>query len=1250
MPDSPQSSAAPASTTPKPRWRRRAQRGVFAFAALLVVLLALGYYYTRPQQLTPIIEGLLSKSIGGVAQLHHVRLDFTGQLTLEGLTLDLPGGPDAHAPGYARLFDCERITVGMDLRRIWRGVVDVNAIDIRRPRIHLVENPQLGRLNLEDLPLPRGNDSDTKVELRLPPLISLIDAEARFATLTPAGADRTDAVLGLAGELREQAAHPRRYDLALRTFGNAEVADTQLKGWVDTGTPGINLDLAGLAFNASYRPFVPPAFRELWDHLDPVGRVPAAAVNLETDSSGRIRLNRALIELTDVALTPPYAELGLFDDDIAPNAAGPRYAPRMTRVTGRLIADHQSVRIESLTGTIEGIDYHLSGSWGLNAATAGALTLQTDPFTVERNPLFVSGLPAAAARMFAGLKPSGRFRATTHVRRSTPGGPVAVSGRVQILDARAVYDKFPLPIEGLRGEVSFDPDAVRLDGLTGRGPGGGIITLNGEITPPRRHAEVALRVTARDVPYDDHLRQALGRHAAVADLFLSQEKLDAITQMPGVAATLAAPSAVAHGGGFTLGGKINTDVSIERPSGPDKRPAVSVTVHAAGLGAVFQHFPYPVTATGGRVIVAGPNVVLEDLTLSGPTGASATVTGRINRPDKRGPVFPDIRVSDIRAPADALLLAALPASAQEHLRPLNIQGEARGQVTVVRPPAGGDTQFVVHGKLTGAQAQPGSGTLTAGPLDADFVVTRDHTEITALRSGLDVGGTLDLTARFDWARDRRGFTLDGAARGVAFTPALADLIPEQNGVKRQVLDFMDRWQPGGDGNLRLEVQRHASGAAPGTDTPGAPDANDLDYTFEVEPRTLSLVHPHAPLRFERMSGRATLRNGHLGLNELTGEFPAGRATVNGQVGLDPGAATVLDLTATTTLPCPVAEAVLPPVVQDLLADLEVSGGVTLRDARLRLHPNAGRDENTVEFDGRLGLHDTRLSLGLPVTAVRGDMLTRVRVGAGRTHPELAFDLNLETLRMSDREISPLNVRLDNARWPDTLSFGPMLGSVYGGVLVGEGKIPLTDEQPCQLEFSVTDVNVAQFINATAPPEGPATVPRTPSPRAFSDPAGVSSSGLLSAGFTLELPLDRPEERRGRGVLRIHDADLFNRPFSNALLRASNLSLPLGAPLDRAWARYLLDGDTVRFDDLSISGPGLSINGTGTMTLPDQRLRLLMVSRNTEGPDIGPITDLFEMFRDELIAIKVRGTLQQPTTEVTALSGIRKSINTLFRDP
>lgn len=1270
MPDEPRPAArtAPApqttatTTGPGPerpgkarRCRRLCVKAAFALAALLTVLLALGYHYTRPQQLTPLVSGLIGRAVGGVAQLDRAQLSFNGALTLEGLSLSLPKA-HPHAPGYDQLLDCQRIAVQLDFRRVWRGVVEAREIEIHRPRIHLVEDPLTGRLNIEDLPLPRGDDRSAGVELRLPPSISLVDAQARFATLDQAGVDRTDAVLQFAGDLREQDDHPQRYDLDLQTYGSDAVADTQLKGWVDTGNPALNLDLAGLAFNASYRPFVPPAFRALWDRLEPVGQVPTAAVNLETDSAGRVRLNRAVLELANVNLTPPYAELALFDQEVAPNAAGPRYAPRMTGVNGRLIADHASVRIENLTGTIEGVRYHLNGTWGIDAATPGALTLQTDPFTIDRNPLFVSGLPTAAARLFAHMTPSGRFQATTQIRRATPGGKVAVSGRVKVIDARATYAKFPFPVENIRGVVSFDPDAVRLEGLTGRGPAGGVITLNGEIAPPHRDAGVRLLVTARDVPYDADVRAALGNNAQAADLFFDQSQLDALRDQPGVNAALSVSTAEAQDSAannattaentplaFALGGDVKVDVLIDRPPGPDRKFSVRTTLHPAGMGMVFGPFPYPMTATGGQVVVTSGGTEVKNLTLVGPTGASATVSGRIDQPHKGGPTYPNLEITDVRAPADALLMAALPASAQQHLRPLRLTGEARGAVSVLRPPAGSDnTRFVVHGALTGAQARPGSGTLNVNDLDAQFVVTPDHAQITSLHGALSTGGTLDLSARFDWAPGQQGFTLQGATSDATFGPELADLIPDETDAKAPVLELLERWQFGGLGDLRLQLQQ--TNAPP--DTPEGSGTPHIDYTLEVQPHTLSLVHGDIPLRFDNISGRATVRPGHIELDGITGSFPTGQATVNGDVGLSPGAHSVLELTGQTALPSTTAGAVLPTAVVDALVAVSINGQVTLNDARLLLRPDADANENHTEFDARLGLRNARINLGAPVTDINGEMLVKVRTGAGRAHPAINLGLNLQTARVSDRLISPLTVDLNNDRWPDTLTFGPLLGSMYGGVLVGEGSIPLTDQHACRVRLNLIDVATSPFIAAGTPAAAQAPGPGT---RAFSDADRAPAADLLSAGLTLEIPFDRPQDIRGRGTLEVRDPKLFNRPLSNAILRATNLSLPSGSPLDRASAHFLINGDTLRFDELSIIGDGLSITGVGTMTLSDQRLRLLMASRNTGALSVGPFSDLVEMFRDELIAIKVRGTLSEPTTELTALSGIRKSLRTLFRD-
>ena len=86
---------------------------------------------------------------------------------------------------------------------------------------------------------------------------------------------------------------------------------------------------------------------------------------------------------------------------------------------------------------------------------------------------------------------------------------------------------------------------------------------------------------------------------------------------------------------------------------------------------------------------------------------------------------------------------------------------------------------------------------------------------------------------------------------------------------------------------------------------------------------------------------------------------------------------------------------------------------------------------------------------------------------------------------------------------------------------------------------------------------------------------------------------------------------------------------------------------MRFDELSLDGPSLTIAGAGTMMIPSTELNLVMVSRNTKAPRLGPVSDLLDMFKDELLAIRVTGTLESPRTGVTTLRGFQRGWQSVF---
>ena len=115
----------PAPTKPAPppprrkrvRWKPWLFRGGAALALLLAIPVVLVLHYTRPKNLKPLLEHVLSREVGGEVTIGQATLTRHGELTLDSLWVDVPGlGADRDE--FAKLFDAERITVQLDYSRL----------------------------------------------------------------------------------------------------------------------------------------------------------------------------------------------------------------------------------------------------------------------------------------------------------------------------------------------------------------------------------------------------------------------------------------------------------------------------------------------------------------------------------------------------------------------------------------------------------------------------------------------------------------------------------------------------------------------------------------------------------------------------------------------------------------------------------------------------------------------------------------------------------------------------------------------------------------------------------------------------------------------------------------------------------------------------------------------------------------------------------------------------------------------------
>ena len=1296
-PAAPEGADVAAARRRRCRWVRR---GLIALAVSLVALVAAAVYFTRPAQLTSFVAERLSGATGAAVTVGKATLSWGGELTLDDVAADVPGLP-ASMRGYARLFDAERVTVQLGLSSWWRGRVAVRELGVESPRLHLVEDLDAGRLNLELLTPPRGGGG---MPVTLPAVVDVQGARVVFKQLADGELNTID-TMRLEGELRESGGDAPgvagRYGFELRELGVADAVDSTLAGEVDLMDVGLMLRLEGFSVERPHRYLVPTAFRRVWDALDPEGELPALELTLRANARGTLELTGAVLELRGLSITPPYGDLGLLPgvSGVQGTAVDEPYRPRMREVSGRFVVDREWLRVEGLSGVIEGVRYEAEGRWSIAPDGPGRLSVSTEPFEVDQDPRYLAALPMVGSTLFQRLSPSGRFTASFTVEKPGGGHPVA-SGVVEALGASARYAKFPYPLEHVTGKVTFDPTAVRIESMRCTGPGGGTITVDGVIAPPGEGAAVSLDITARGVPLDDDVLAALGDEPreAVARLF-DRERYRELVEEGVIRSGEGEPVLSTAGGGdgsppmFDLGGELSVDVAVRRPAGHDVETEVTTAVDVAGLRALMRGWPYPLIGRSGRVVVDRGGVTVDRVVVAGLTGATGTVTGRLDRVAAGEMPLIALDLGGVSVPLDKMLLHSIRSPVRQRLADLHLDGRFDGGGRVFRSATQSDPDWLISGDVLNASVTPYGGRFTLDRITGRAIVDRYSLTLSDVTSRHG-DASVDVLGRFDWGTTRAA-ALSVNATGMTVEPALVDLLEPGSDERARLVELMRRYEPRGTFDARLRVSE-----GPGPGAGGEARVEPVQVT--VEPHAMDLTLGGRRLGVTGMTGRARVTPGRVDVQALGGRVRDGGAsgaaggtggagfTVDGLVGLDGVTDTALSFTAEADAADPAAHAVLPPAVVAVLERLNVTGTVRVTDARVLRRvapapapappPGAGADAGPAdtgntdttpsdaagparfELDAAVQLDGLAADPGFAVTDLVGRLRVGVRSYDHQPRPRLDLALDADRLRVVGRLVQPLRLGLDNAGGdPDQLHLRGLVGGVYGGLVVGEGTVPLDPAGHLRLALILTGAAVDPLLKPTehdplhpdappVPPHAPPTAPpgNAPTRTPYVDLNRDPDAGVASASLDLNLPLNDPTQRLGRGAIALRDAALYDRPVATALLRATSFTLPSGSPLDTLDVRYVLDGSLVTLDAITFTGPRLELSGTGTVTLPGQELDLVLVSRDDQAIHLGPLSDLVNLVKDELVTLRVGGTLTAPEARIVSLRGLRQTWADLFR--
>ena len=1259
--------------------RSRGWRHRLGLIILVLIVGAVGWiaYLTRSSQVARFAGDLLGGLTGSQVHIESARFGLNGQITLSGIELSSPD------PSLAdrRIFEADQVLIHHSFLHLIRGRFHARELIVINPTLFLTEDLTRGRYNLEFLGFHHEDQEDSaESETHLPDLF-LRSGRVQFGQVSEGRYEELGAI-GIHGKLTGSTGDRQAYSFSLSqdpfdptpASDTVEPADTitagsadgskgvgpTVRGRFDLNTGLVEADLTHFSLGPWQRFTLPNRMRRWWDRFSPSGAVPQARFVFRPDFGVVIEM-----EIRDAELMLPYTE----------STESP---PRMTGVSGRFTVDRRGFAITELTGRTKDFSCVINGRVnGFARDSSLDLTIETDTFTIPDDPGYLSVLPKDLQKMFVAFSPSGQGRAQVTFHRRAAGAALTYQGTLRVINGSSTYHRFPYPLEDLNGTFRFTDQLVELLEMQGRGPTGARFSLSGAVSPLSPHAAVDLTVHAQDLPIDEMLHQAVPPRARVIlDMFLDSKayqrlidqglirtrdqqhqslvKLNQLearrrgerdhearvgldAQISELVDALAVPA-------FDLGGTTTATVKIERTYGQGEKFRARATVPLAGIDVLFRHLPYPVRLTGGQVEITPDHVIVEAVEGQGLRGGVGQVQGRIDLLRKGTQrLAPDLDLVVADVPFDDLLQASLPAGHQKTLYDMNLTGRLDATGEIFRQD-NGQIGYRVDTELRSGTARPFSRSFQIDQLQGSALLQRGWIQIHDLH-GRHGPSRLTLTGTGDWRTEQPEIRLTLDAESLEIEADLLDVLPSNEPACRRF--------------RQLCAQRNLNGAIDAQLFYDRSQGRRGTYRVDIRPRQLRFDLRDQRVKLTAMTGNLLVSSHGINLADCGGSFGTGRFSTDGRIELDPHFFVDLTFDAQAGKVCDTTRAAMPRPVRKLIDKLQLDGGYQIHDARLKYdRPSDGREIDYL-VDATVHLENARALVGVAIEQIYGDLSVhaipapetnfahhaqeedaRTEAGAsGGRWPKVDLKLNADSVVAARRVIGPLTLQITSDEQTHRLNIERFEGTCYGGTVLGKGRVELGPNGTYQLGLTMQDVALDPFIR---PQSYESTQGKIHAAGSLAQPTGT-----LSANLTLEGLVANPASRRGRGELEIRNADMYDVPLAVATLQILNLTLPTSKSFDRAWATYLVENDLVYLDLLQIQAPTIEIIGAGVMDWSTLGLDLDMFTRNPTSPQFGPLSDLLDVFKDQLVSIHVTGTLDDPQPRVASFQGIKRSWSDVF---
>lgn len=459
------------------------------------------FYYTDPSMVRQYVVAALEAALPGA----QVELACPDGLSLGGLKLDDVRIRKLDENGVGQeVVRIPRITIHLDRQQLAQGLVRIHKIILEKPTAVLSRGPN-GQWDVTDWigkkPLRLEQPLDIEVHhgsARLRGLDGVTDARvpATFDQIDAAFSLQAPASLSWKGTFHHPTSGPVRF------VGSADLEERRGQGEFDSLSPFPIADLLGM---------LPPerstALKEL-TRLDGQARI-RVAYDFHQGAAGWVWNGQAVGGFDRLGLDHPKLPMPVRD------------------ASGTFVMDRAGFQLTHgvlRLGNASAVLTLKAAGWSFSdVSVAGEVR------DLELNDSVARRLPDRQQLLWQKFSPRGLVDVSGRARFKD--GVWGATGQADFRQASILFNKFPYPVEQLRGRIELFPDGrvgIAATGLAGGRP----LRIQGKMSDLIRAQEIQVELAGEGIPIDRRLREALpAAGAAVFDRFTTSGTTDFVARV-----------------------------------------------------------------------------------------------------------------------------------------------------------------------------------------------------------------------------------------------------------------------------------------------------------------------------------------------------------------------------------------------------------------------------------------------------------------------------------------------------------------------------------------------------------------------------------------------------------------------------------------------------------------------------------------------------------------------------------------------